>query len=95
MKGIIAQIDEHFENTKNQKPLSFKELIKLLEESSKRYKKIEIENEKSRKENIAHLQKRSKELGKPIPLELLAKILSYPVPMIGTDFRNKYIEWLT
>jgi len=43
--------------------------------------------------NIAHLNKRSKELEKPIPTQLLYMVLStYPL-MVGTQFVEQYKEW--
>lgn len=94
MKGLVQQIKEHYEASKNIPPLTDKQLMKLIDEAAKRDRQRFLENEKSRKDNMKHLQKRSKELGKPIPPELLIRFSFEAVPLVGSDFLERYKEWL-
>lgn len=81
-------------NTFPPKPPTKKEFREFFERSSKE-RIIQIKaNEKSRKENLKHLITRSKELGKEIPLELQVMFSVYPIPMVGSDFIERWKEWL-
>lgn len=94
MKGIIQQIEEHYEESKNKEPLTIEQIISKIQEAEKAQIKNRIENEKKIKENIKHLNKRSKELGKAIPPVLIALFSVQATPLVGTDFINHYKEWL-
>lgn len=44
--------------------------------------------------NIKHLNKRSKELGKEVPLMLLLYSTTIHKSYVGSEFIEKYKEWL-
>lgn len=68
------------------------DLFKKLDIDQKRHFEIQKEKEKVLKNNLKHLNLKSKELNKPIPDELLAIV--YVGNPTGMWFFKKYKEWL-
>lgn len=71
--------------------ITWEEIAKTLSEYSKNYKIQQKEKSKRIKNNLQALTKRSKELNKPIPDEILAVI--FTDQPTGTWFFEKYKEW--
>ena len=72
--------------------LSLKELKRAFEEyHEQKQQELEIKNNKI-KANITHLRIRAKELGKEVPIELLAIV--YTDAPVGGNFIEKYKEWI-
>ena len=94
MKGIYQQIRE--DQPEEVKLPTNKEFRQFCDKLSKSIIIQRQKAEKSRKENLSHLNKRAKELNEEIPFELLLLVQTAPngVPMIGTEFLNKYKKWL-
>lgn len=92
MKGIWHQIREV-----NVEPAKLPTKQALRDYFEKAYKERRIElakNERLKEENWKHLITRSKELGKEIPIELQAVFSVYPSPRVGSDFIERWREWL-
>ena len=67
------------------------DIINELSDNGRRDLKEKI---KTAKNNIKHLDRRSKELGKPVPPELMVYLGSPITHYVGGDFIVKYREWL-
>lgn len=91
MKGIFHQIIEvNIESPK----VPTKQVLAAFFEKAYKERRLELaKNEKLKEENWKHLIARSKELGKEIPIELQA-VFSVPRPMVGSDFIERWKEWL-
>ena len=93
-KGIFEQIKDA-ETIKIGTPLSKKGIYNFFEEASAAEKKIKKKKEATAKENREHLEKRAKELGKPIPLLLSCLTSPYlnPELLISSQIYKEYEEW--
>lgn len=93
-KGLWAQMKEG-KTVSFGKPITQEDWDKcmlVLEKHNERWREnIAIEAEKI-ENNFGFLTKRSKELGKEIPMELLA--IAYLNQPVGSWFLEKYKEWL-
>tara|TARA_R110002124_G_scaffold281430_1_gene455733 strand:- start:89372 stop:89632 length:261 start_codon:yes stop_codon:yes gene_type:complete len=85
-------MNEHID--KPVKEFTYEEFIATLEESQKKALLHLKEREIIAKQNRKDLIKRSKELGKEIPLELLFIATSTQIHYVGSDFMKKYKEWI-
>jgi len=91
MKGMWHQIREV--NTESAK-IPTKQALRDFFEKAYKERRIELaKNEKLKEQNWKHLIARSKKLGKEIPIELQA-VFSVPRPMVGSDFVERWKEWL-
>ena len=93
-KGIYQQIRELGEtNIELPTKTEFAKMCDKISENSikARAKKLQLLDG-----NMKHLNKRSKELGKEIPMELLSVIIGAPngIPYVGNQFIEKYREWI-
>jgi hypothetical protein len=93
-KGIMWQIEQR-SKTEPMTTLPTKQQWKTLFEQMDADRREHIEEmDRQQKENFAHLTKRSKELGKPIPLVLQYIMCAHNTHMVGSDFVKTYKEWL-
>lgn len=91
-KGIYQRIREAGVSTIER--FSIKDLEKALQDLQARRIEKHKEDELVIKNNMKHLDKRSKELNKPIP-EMLLIVMCSPVKMtVGSAFIEEYKEWL-
>ena len=71
--------------------------LKDLEQTFSHIQKARDEEEELRQKRLEHnldwLDRKSLELGEPIPVELLA--VAYTESMVGSKFLEKYKEWIT
>ena len=100
LKGIVQQMREsEFHTWDKPTQKGWEEVLKDLE---KRMEVALVEDKKYRKKRLKELEnnrkflnKRAKELNKEIPFEVAYHcFLSYNKTYIGSDFINKYEEWL-
>ena len=96
MKGIVQQMQEAKVvewNKFTQKDFdNLSKNIKIAAEKDIEYRKNRLKKMESNKKAIL---KRSKELGKEIPLELAYHCyLNYNKTYVGSEFLQKYKEWL-
>lgn len=91
MKGIWEKIQES-KPVDITKPLDWEEIFQICEEYNKRQKDEYLRRDKNRKENMKHLTKRAKELGKEIPTEVM--VIVFSGVSVGEWFIEKYKEWL-
>lgn len=96
MKGIYHRMQEskvHTLGKFTQEDLdTLVENLKIAEKENEEYK---IKRLKELEDNRKALVKRSKKLGKEIPFELAWHYyLSYPKTYTGSEFLEKYKEWL-
>lgn len=94
MKGIKQQLDEMKSSHIEYSEMTLLDLEKMLQMVMTEQEKERIARTKAKKENRRFLQKRSKELGKPIPDELYIKLVMMYPPYVSSDFVEKYEEWL-
>lgn len=74
-------------------PIDFKKLNKVIDQACKEDEKRIKELHKEWKNNIKFLSKRSKELGKEVPFEILARLNPYQKIYVSSDFFQKHKEW--
>ena len=94
-KGIFQQIkDASRIEIKNN--LKIKDLEDILNDLTEKERKRKEKNKIIEKENYDHLVKRSNELNKDIPLELLfmTNPTFNPGLYVSAEFVKKYKEWL-
>ena len=93
MKGIYEQLKEA--ETINYENIDFDKLNDYFKKSHKEQLQKQKAEEKRQKNNLKELEKRSKELGKEIPLELMAIVASdlNKGGVISSSMIKKYNEW--
>ena len=80
------------DNYNNQKSITYEDFKKVLS-ALHEFDVIKRDIKDSRIEaNLKYLQDKQEELGKPIPLELLA--ITYSGQPVGSVFLEKYKEWI-